>query len=84
MRAAAAEALAAFPSRRGELVSVLTKTERNDESDRVRAAARATRDVMKAADDDTGTGGRGSTAVGVGALARPRPAGGRRTWCWKA
>ena len=69
VRVAAAEALAAFPSRRGELGSVLHKVERNDASDRVRAAARATRGAL-----DGGTpGGRGSTwwtwALSIGLLA---------------
>ncbi|MEM9702518.1 MAG: HEAT repeat domain-containing protein, partial [Planctomycetota bacterium] len=42
VRTAAAKALATFPSQAGELQSVFTKVERNDTSEKVRAAARAT------------------------------------------
>ena len=69
VRAAAAEALASFATQRGELDSVLTKVQRNDASDRVRAAAQATRRAFERPGQPTG--GRGSTAWAWGLSALP-------------
>ncbi|NNJ25283.1 Serine/threonine-protein kinase PknD [Planctomycetes bacterium LzC2] len=59
VRAAAAGALASFPSEQGELASVLTKVERVEASERVRTAARSTRQSLEG--DADVPGGRGST-----------------------
>ncbi len=73
VRTAAVESLAAFRAHQrdtGELGSILTKVERNDASDRVRAAVKATRQTLENTEEPTGE--RGSTLwawmLGLGLL----------------
>ncbi|MFH5804045.1 protein kinase [Alienimonas sp. DA493] len=59
VRAAAATALAAFPTYRGELDSILNKVQKTDAEERVRQAAQATRRTLEGEPEPVG--GRGST-----------------------
>ncbi|QDT18216.1 serine/threonine-protein kinase [Alienimonas californiensis] len=59
VRAAAAQALVAFPSQRGELDSILNRVQKEDLEERVRQAAQSTRRTLQ--QEPEPVGGRGST-----------------------